>query len=190
MGELRRRAVHASGSALPLAYLLDARLAVGLLTWERLRWLLVLGTLCVAVLEVFRLAGHVDWRIFDALTREYEQDNVAGYALYAVGMTVAAWAFPTNAALAAMFMLTVGDPVSGLVSSGGLSKKGPVLLIMFAVCGLLALPFVRPLAALAGALVATLADGFKPVVATYVIDDNLTIPIGGGTAMTLVLAVL
>jgi dolichol kinase len=190
MGELRRRAVHASGSVLPLAYLLDAELGVGLLTWERLRWLLVLGTLCVAVLELLRLTGRVEWRIFDALTREYEQDNVAGYALYAVGMTVAAWAFRPEVALAAMFMLTVGDPVSGLLSSGALSKKGPVLAVMFAVCGLIALPLVAPRAALAGAFAATVADGFKPVVAGYVIDDNLTIPVGGGAAMALALALV
>ncbi|MFC6726699.1 dolichol kinase, partial [Halobium palmae] len=31
-------------------------------------------------------------------------------------------------------------------------------------------------AAAAGAAGATLADGVKPVVATYVIDDNLSIP--------------
>jgi len=190
MGELRRRGVHASGSVLPLAYLLDAHLAAGILSWERLQLLLVAGTLVAAVLEALRLTGRVEWRIFDALTRPYERDNVAGYALYAVGMTVAGWAFPPEIGVPAMLMLTVGDPISGLLSSGGLSKKRSVLVVMFAVCGLIALPFVRPAAALAGALVATLADGVKPVVAGYVVDDNLTIPVGGGAAMAVVLAAL
>jgi dolichol kinase len=55
---------------------------------------------------------------------------------------------------------------------------------MFGVCFGLALPLTLRLAppalaagaAAAGALGATLADGLTPVVAGYVIDDNLSIP--------------
>ncbi|MFB6352128.1 MAG: hypothetical protein ABEK29_10160, partial [Bradymonadaceae bacterium] len=39
--------------------------------------------------------------------------------------------------------------------------------------------------AVAGALVATLADGTTPVVRGYVIDDNATIPLGAAAAMWL-----
>jgi dolichol kinase len=54
---------------------------------------------------------------------------------------------------------------------------------MFGVCTGLAAPFVPPVAAVLGGLAATLADGVKPVVAGYVIDDNLTIPPAAAVAM-------
>jgi len=185
-GELRRRLVHVSGALVPLPYLLE------LVPWAAVVWFCVTGTVLAVLLEALRLSGRVDWRIFDELTREYEADNPAGYALYAVGFATVALALgpaaaPTPAPIAvpAMLMLAVGDPISGLLGSTGAEgvKEGYVLLVMFAVCLLLALPFVGPVAAVAGAAVATVADGVKPVVAGYVIDDNVTIPVGGGVAM-------
>lgn len=185
MSELDRRLVHASGAVVPLAYLIDV------LSWEAVRWLLVAGAVAVLVLEAFRLAGHVNWWIFDALTREYEQDNPAGYALYAVAWAATAWLFDPAIAVPAMLMLAIADPVSGLLSRGELGvKRGWVLLATFGVClaiaSLLAVPLIP---AVAGALAATLADGAKPVVRGYVVDDNLTIPLGAGVAMWLALAV-
>jgi dolichol kinase len=68
---------------------------------------------------------------------------------------------------------------------------------MFLVCFALAVPFltaVLPLpigvvAAAVGAAGATLADGVKPVVAGYVIDDNLTIPPAAAVGFALVFVV-
>jgi len=186
MGELGRRAVHLLGAGVPGAFLLDDALAAGLLAWRHVQYGLVAGTVVVFGLEALRLSGRLDWAIYDELTREYEQDHLAGYAIYAVGMTVAALAFPRAVAIAAMFMLSVGDPISGLLSAGTVGKRASVLAAMFLVCLALALPFVAPTAAAAGALAAALADGAKPVVRGYVIDDNLTIPVGAGAAMYLV----
>nr|WP_305794430.1 dolichol kinase [Halomarina rubra] len=169
--------VHATGAVVPLAYLLfDVPWR-----WVQLAW--TLAALGGLLLEALRLSGVVQWRIYDTLTREYEQDNLAGYALYLVSMCGVAWLFPPSvvpgAAVAGMLMLALGDPVSGLLGSGELqSVKGtPVLLAMFAVCLAIALGVgLAPVPAIAGAAAATVADGVKPVVATYVIDDNLTIP--------------
>jgi len=71
---------------------------------------------------------------------------------------------------------------------------------MFAVCFLLAVPFlvVSPeadvgtaiIVASAGALVAALADGVPLIVRDYVIDDNISIPVGAGVAMWVALVVL
>ncbi|WP_327050702.1 dolichol kinase [Halomicrococcus gelatinilyticus] len=179
--EIKRRLVHVSGTGLPALYLLN------LLTWQQLRWLLLLGSVSAVVLEAIRLFVGLDWRIFEELTREYEQENLAGYALYAFGMTVTAFAFPPDVAVPAILMLTVADPISGVLGSGELGvKAGHTLLVTFAVCVGIASLFTLPLvAAVLGALVATLADGVKPVIAGYVIDDNLTIPIGAGVAMFL-----
>ncbi|MFB6111665.1 MAG: dolichol kinase [Halobacteriaceae archaeon] len=188
--ELRRRLVHVAGTGYPLLYLLDQRFAVGIVGWMELQLLVTLSALGGLGLEALRLTGVVDWWIFDELTREYEEDYVAGYALYLIGMAVAVVAYEPTVAVPATLMLTIGDPISGLLSSGTIGKATWVLFAMFAVCLLLASPFVPPVVAVLGAAVATAADGFKPVVFSYVIDDNLTIPIGSGAAMTAALMLL
>jgi dolichol kinase len=178
--EVARRLVHASGTLVPVTYLLLAPV-----TWTVVRAFLVVGTVAAFVLETVRLLVGLDWVVFDRLTREYEQDNPAGYALYAVGMCAVALAFEPRIAIPAMLMLTIADPISGLLSSGELktAKQTFVLLVTFGVSTFLASPFVPPLAAVLGGLAATLADGVKPVVAGHVVDDNLTIPVGAGVAM-------
>ena len=183
-GEIRRRVVHASGSGLPLLYVLGEPYGV---SWELLQAAAVLVLAITLVLEFLRLRIGLDWRIYDELTREYEQDSVAGYALYAVGMAAVALAFPPEIAIPAMFMLAIGDPVGGILGSAGpgTAKRGPVLVVVFLVCFGLALPFVDPLVAAVGGLVAAIADGVTPVIGDYVIDDNLTIPIGAGVVMYL-----
>ncbi|MFB6101777.1 MAG: dolichol kinase [Haloplanus sp.] len=179
-GELRRRAVHASGAGFPALYLLGA---VG---WGTLGYLLVVGSLVAAGLEAIRLGVGLDWRVYEALTREYERDNVAGYALYMFSMTGVAWVFDPVVAVPGMLMLAIGDPVSGLLGSNeaGRAKRAGVIAAMFVVCFSLAaavlarsvaLPTALAAAAIGGAG-ATVADGFTPVIHGYVVDDNLTIP--------------
>jgi dolichol kinase len=195
VSEIERRLVHASGTGFPALYLL------GLLTWRELGYLLVAATAVAGVLEFLRLYVGLDWSIYDRLTREYEQDNPAGYALYFVSMTAVAFLFEPAVAVPGMLMLTIGDPISGLLGSNdaGRAKRLGVLAAMFAVCFLLAVPFttgalpssawlIGVVAAAVGAAGATLADGVKPVVATYVIDDNLSIPPTACVGMWVVLA--
>ena len=191
--ELERRLVHASGIGLPALYLL------GWVTWRQLGYLLILLSAGAAVLETVRLVVGFEWVVFDRLTREYEQDNPAGYALYAFSLTFVGLVFDPHVALPGMLMLIIGDPISGLLGSNdaGRAKRVAVLGVMFGVCFALAAPFlvaavgptVGLAAAAAGAAGATFADGFKPVVATYVIDDNLSIPPLACGAIFVVLAV-
>jgi len=182
--EVARRLVHASGAVIPAAYVF-----VDAVTWEYVRWILIAGTVVTVALEALRLLAGLEWVVFDKLTREYEQDNLAGYALYVFGGTLVGLAFDPQVAVPAMFMLTLGDPVSGLLGSGELRtiKRWPVLVAMFATCFALAVPFLPLHAAALAAGAATLADGVKPVVATYVIDDNITIPIAAALAAFVVL---
>lgn len=196
--ELKRRLVHASGSGLVALYLLADALDLGL-TWTRFRVLMVTLAAGALVLEFVRLRIGLDWRLYDVLTREYEQDNPAGYALYAFSLTLVALVFEPHVALPGMLMLIIGDPISGLLGSNdaGRAKRMAVLGVMFGVCFLLAVPFLVPVAGLGvgvaaaavGAAGATFADGVKPVVATYVIDDNLSIPPLASGAIAVVLAV-
>ena len=176
--EVKRRLVHVSGTGMPAIYL------AGLVTWEQLQLFLIVGSLVAAVLEVIRLTLGLDWVIYDKLTREYEQDNPAGYALYMFSLTVVGILLRPEIAVPAMLMLTLGDPISGLLGSDELRsiKRPRVLATMFAVCLLVSLPFLSPAAAVLAAAGATVADGVKPRVAGFVIDDNLSIPIVAGAA--------
>jgi dolichol kinase len=178
--EVARRLVHVAGTLVPVSYL-----AVPAVTWRVVQGFLLVGTAVAVVLEVIRLWIGLDWTIYERLTREYEQDNPAGYALYAVGMSVVALAFPPAVAVPAMLMLTVADPVSGLLSAGELRpvKQGWVLLVVFGLSTLFASFFVSTVAAILGGITAAVADGVKPTVAGYVLDDNFTIPVGAALVM-------
>jgi dolichol kinase len=192
-GELRRRAVHASGVGFPALYLL------GLVQWRTLTLLLLLGSVVAAGLEAVRLLVGLDWAVYETLTREYERDNVAGYALYMFSTTAVAWLFAPVAAVPGMLMLTIGDPVSGLLGSNeaGRAKRAGVLAVMFGVCFALAALVLVPavslptalLAAAVGGAGATVADGYTPVIHGYVVDDNLTIPPAASLGIWLVLRV-
>lgn len=192
MSELSRRFVHTTGSIPPLAYLADV------VSWPVVQWLMVACSVLVVVLEALRLSGYVSWWIYDRLTREYEEENPAGYALYVLAYTATAWLFDPSVAVPAVLMLAIADPISGYVSAGGLGRKRTwVLAATFGVCLAIATLVdtatfldVSLAAAVAGALAATVADGATPIIRGYVIDDNATIPLGAAAAMWVVQAVV
>ena len=190
--EVARRLVHVTGAAVPLSYLLGG----DLVSWRVVQAFLAVALVVVVVLEFLRLSVGLDWAIYERLTREYEQDNPAGYALYIVGVAAVAGGvsvgLPVDVAVPAMLMLAIGDPISGLLGSTGASnvKQLWVLLVMFSVCTLLAAPFVPTAAAVLGGVAATFADGVKPRIAGYVVDDNLSIPVLGAVAMWVGLVIL
>lgn len=184
--EVERRLVHASGGLVPALYVLDV------VTWRQFQAILVAGSVVTVVLEAVRLFAGIDWIVFDQLTREYEADSVAGYALYIFGGTGAALLFPAPAAVAALFMLAIGDPISGMLGSGELRqvKRPSVLGVMFTVCSLIGAAFVPPLAAVIGGAGATVADGVALTVRGRIVDDNLTIPLVAGGLMAAAVTVL
>jgi len=104
VNEIGRRLVHSSGVLAPAAYLL------GILTWTQLGAVLALGVGIAAVLEAIRLSYGLEWWIYENLTREYEQEKVAGYALYMVGFAFLALLLPPEIAIPGMLMLAIGDP--------------------------------------------------------------------------------
>ena len=197
--EVTRRLVHASTSSLPLAYVFVAEI-----TWQHVQAFLALAMVGALALEIVRLYVGLEWWIFDRLTREYEQENLAAYFLGGVALTLVAFAFPplgaetlvaspidpSPVAVPAMLMLTIGDPFSGLLGAGTLRKQTWVLLATFGLTTLLAGAFVPPVPAILGGLAATGADGAKPVIRGYVIDDNLTIAPAAAVAMFLAIEFL
>lgn len=184
--EVTRRLVHASTSALPLAYVFFEAV-----TWRHVQAFLAIAMVGALGLEIVRLYIGLEWWIFDRLTREYEQENLAAYFLGGVALTLVAFAFPppgaepfvsspfdpSPVAVPSMLMLTIGDPFSGLLGAGELRavKQTWVLLATFGLTTLIASGFVPPAPAILGGLAAAAADGAKPVIRGYVVDDNLTI---------------
>lgn len=182
MSEVGRRLVHASGSVVPLSYLAGV-------PWRVIEWITLLGAGLALVLEVLRLTRTVEWTLFDRLTRDYEWRSIAGYAWYAIGFAFVAWAFEPTVAVAAMLMLAIGDPISGLLTRGASGvKRAPVLLVTFGVSlGIASLVGVPIAAGVAGAFVATVADGVTLKIGSRYVDDNIAIPVGAGATMWLVL---
>jgi len=182
-GEVGRRLVHASGTGLPLLYLL------GLITWDEARALYLVCAAGVIVLESLRLIVGLDVWLFNHLIREYEEDNIAGYVLYMLSSTVTAVTFEPQIAVPAILMLTLGDPISGTVGGDELRvvKRPSALAAMFLICATITAPFhyTTPVVVICGGLGGTVADGVKPIIWGYVIDDNLTIPIVSALAISL-----
>jgi dolichol kinase len=192
--EFERRLVHAGGTLYPVPYLL------GWITWAETRVFLVAALVVVLGLEFLRLVVGLNHALYEKLTREYESDALAGYALYQVSMTGAVLVLDPTLAIPAMWMLSVGDPISGALGDNDATEaKRPVALAaMFLVCFGLALPFtvrafgteVGVAVALAGAVPAAAADGLPPIIRGVAVDDNLTIPPAAAGGMLLALAVV
>lgn len=199
--EARRKAIHLTGLLVPAVLLLFGKgAAVGF----------VAAALAVAVLlERGRLSGKV--RL--PAVRDHEADRVAGYFYYILGTLLTVLFFTPPIAVAAMLMLALGDAASGIIGSvvrgsavrtrimeGGGRRIKPVTVVAgtFAVClavgyaariiegiyfsgpGVLSL-----LVFTAGAAAATFADAVPLTLRRRVVDDNLTIPLLAGSAMSL-----
>ncbi|MFO8116206.1 MAG: dolichol kinase [Halorubrum sp.] len=192
--EFERRLVHSGGTLYPVPYLL------GWLTWTETRYFLVAALAVVLALEFLRLVVGLDHALYRKLTREYENDALAGYALYQVSMTGVALLVEPTLAIPAMWMLSVGDPVSGALADNDATeaKRPAAWIAMFLVCFGLAVPFTIPAfgpdagvaVAIAGAVPAAVADGLPPIIREVAVDDNLTIPPAAAVGMLLALAVL
>jgi dolichol kinase len=192
--EFERRLVHSGGTLYPVPYLL------GWLTWTGTRYFLLAALAVVLTLEFLRLVGGLDHALYRKLTREYESDAIAGYALYQVSMTGAVLLLEPTLAIPAMWMLSVGDPVSGALADNDATeaKRPAAWIAMFLVCFGLAVPFTIPafgpdvgvVVAMAGAAPAAVADGLPPMIRGVAVDDNLTIPPAAAGGMLLAISVL
>jgi dolichol kinase len=192
--EFERRLVHSGGTLYPVPYLL------GWFTWTETRYFLVAALAVVLALEFLRLVVGLDHDLYRKLTREYESDALAGYALYQVSMTGVVLLLEPTLAIPAMWMLSVGDPVSGALADNEATeaKRPAAWIAMFLVCFGIAVPFTIPafgpnvgvVVAIAGAAPAAVADGLPPIIRGVAVDDNLTIPPAATGGMLLALAVL
>lgn len=191
--ELKRRLVHAGGTVFPVPYLL------GWVSWPETVVFLAGFAVVVVTMEFLRLGVGVEHPLFDTLTRPYEEHSVGGYVLYMVSIAGVAAIFSPVAAIPAILMLALADPISGALGRNAADepKRPTVWLVTFLVCVAIALPFTVPAAgsrvgvgvaaAVVGAAGATVADGLPPLIRGVSVDDNITIPPAAAVGIRLVL---
>jgi len=188
--EVRRKLIHITGVAVPFGILVFGRIFTAMA--------ILLALIMAVFLETGRLKGIIKL----PEVREHEKAKIAGYFYYILGSLLTVAIFKPAVAIAAMLMLSLGDAISGILGSmlensnirsgekGWRIKPLPITFGMFLTCtlvgyassGTTGLPFE---VYLAGAIGATMADSISVFIRNRVVDDNLSIPIVAGTAMSI-----
>jgi dolichol kinase len=197
--ELRRKAIHVSGSLIPIAYYYVNR--------ETALIILLFVNAILLQVERLRLAGKIKFP--QILLRPHENKQVAAYIYFQIAALFSILIFDKAVAIAALLMLAIGDTFSGLagaVIKGGnirnlavkkiAFKPFPIMAVMFAVCVLVGLvlldvPPAQDMIGLslpiyiAGAVGATLGDAVSFRIHGTPVDDNLIIPLLAGLFMSI-----
>ena len=164
---------------MPLVYLLVSRDAALGLT-------ILLFCVSLAV-EFLRITGRLKLGMAGKYLKEKEQKKPTGSLFYVVAALVTILFFRKEVAICSLLVLCISDPLSSLVGRRlgrhplfGKSIEGT---LAFFVSSLIILAFCSfgLSVALAVALIATLTELLTP----RYLDDNLTIPIMTGVALTL-----
>ena len=196
--ELRRKAVHAAGSLIAIAYYFTDKQTA-------LIGLAIINAVLLIV-EWQRLKGKI--RLPEILLRPHEKEQVGAYIYFQVASLISVIFFEKTIAIAAILMLSLGDTASGLC--GALLNEGnvrysrkkftikpiPIVSVMFAVCVLIGfilvsspltqdMKYLSFISYVAGALGATLGDAVPFRVQGKPVDDNLLIPLLSGIFMTI-----
>ena len=174
-----RNLFHFSGIVIPLVYLLVNRGAALGLT--------ILLFCMVLVVEFLRITGLLKLGMAGKYLKEKEQNKPTGSVFFMVAVLATILLFRKEAAICSLLVLCTSDPLSSLVGrragrhplfgksiEGTLAFLGSSLIILM-------LFSVSLASALAVAFVATLTELFTPPF----LDDNLTIPIATGLALTI-----
>ena len=187
--ELKRKAIHLSSLAIPIAYYFSPR-AWGPI-WERALLASVIVSLAI---EVFRLHNprirNAFRHFFGELLRNHEEASLLGSTYLLIAMLLTLHLFPKPIAVLALAFLVLGDTVAAIVGKsigrryliGGKTLEGS--LACFAMCYSLTLlmPGVPYYVGLVGAITATVFE-LLPIP----LDDNFRIPLSAGFAMELLL---
>jgi len=184
--EAKRKTIHICGIAIPVLYLFLQKdlIIIGF----------VLAFFGIFVIEWLRFRGLVSLPFL----RNKERKKIGAYVFFVIGAFISILIFEKSIAIAAIFMLAIGDAVSGMAGAvlnadspelhERRMKRPLVMLVMFVTCliiGWLALHSL-PMTVF-GAFGATIADGVPFKVQKVAIDDNLTIPLFSGVLMSFIL---
>ena len=186
--ELARKGIHIASAALPLIYW-ATNLPIFLCV---LVPLLVLSVLMEFVRHgqgpvrrwLEGAAGH--------LFRPTERFTLSGSTYVLLANLVCPLLFAKEVAVAALLMMSISDAAASLIGRrvrgvllGGKSVAGSAAFLISAVVIVLLILPAKPIAGLAGALVATAVELVPLRWGGIRIDDNLTIPLAAGVVMTL-----
>ncbi|HHN81617.1 MAG TPA: hypothetical protein ENN11_03235 [Methanomicrobia archaeon] len=124
---------------------------------------------------------------FKPLLRSEERHTLGGQTYFALGAFISILLFPKNIAIAAIAVLVIGDSAAAMIGMtfgrhriyGKKTLEG--FLGCLAVSTLICVILLTPIVAIAGGIVGALSE-----LVTFRLNDNLTIPIATGAAMTVV----
>jgi len=174
-----RNLFHFSGIVIPISYLLVGKsVALGVTT----------SLFCLLlVTEFLRMTGRLQLEAVGNFLKEKERNRPTGSVFYMFAALLTILLFSEEVATCSLFILCVSDPLSSLAGRRlgkhpllGKSVEG-VLTFFFSSLIILTLFSIGLLFAVFAASIATLTELFTP----EFLDDNLTIPIITGTALTL-----
>jgi dolichol kinase len=191
--ELWRKGTHMFALVIPGGYYFLQLDKVGMLA------IMIPITLAVIVGDISRLRGWGIWRnglesVFGRMIRPHERDgdfSGAAYILSTVCVTVALFDKPI--AIAAIIFIIVGDTFAALIGRKfgryrffrGKSLEGSTACLVGTLIVAALVPGLDRTVAVIGAIVAAVVEALP-----FGIDDNVTVPILSGLAMTLAARVL
>ena len=181
--EAKRKAIHICGTAIPVGYLILPK-----------------DVIIIGFVLAFLVIGAIEWLRFHGIIalpflRKNEGKQIGAYVFFFIGAFLSIVLFEKSIAIAAIFMLAVGDAASalaGAVVNGDKKewyekrlKHPKVMLVMFVISGIIGWLVLHSLpVAVLGAIGATIADSVPLQVHKSQIDDNLTIPLFAGALMS------
>lgn len=160
--------------------------------------LLVIGTF-LSLLSLKIRIPLISW-FLDNFERSEDKNRLPGRGIiFAVaGSLLALKLFEINIALASITILTFADPISHIIGKY-LGKTKSILdkrknieghIAGFIISSLMAMFFVSPCLAIAGAITAMVFESIIIEIQKIQLDDNLIIPLAAGTAMLLIVRFL
>lgn len=184
--EAKRKTIHICGITIPVLYLF--------LQKDLIILGFVLSLFVISIIEWLRFRGLVSL----SFLRNKEQKKIGAYVFFVIGAFISILIFEKSIAIAAIFMLAIGDAVSGMTGAvlnvdnpemyEKRMKPPAVMLVMFVTSLIIGWLVLHSLpVAVSGAIGGTIADGVPFKVQKVAIDDNLTIPLFAGMLMSFVL---
>lgn len=189
--EVWRKATHMGALIIPGAYQLLG------LTKHQMLAVMVPAFLLMVLIDVSRLRNWGFWRSFarplvSPMIRSHEEAGDFTGAFYILGSTCLTIAlFSKPVAIAALAFIIVGDTFAALIGRkfgrhkfGRKSVEGSLGCLLGTVIVALLTPHLPLSVGLFGAVVATVAEAVS-----FKIDDNVSVPLASGLAMTLFLRI-
>jgi dolichol kinase len=175
-----RKLFHFSGCIVPLIYLLtDSR---GLTLAMTLVCLIL-----TIIIDGLRIKGYITWQFLQSQIKEKERRSFSGTLFFMVSSLITVLVFDKHVAVASLLVLCIADPLSSVVGITwgkrplfGKTAEGTMAFFLSSLAILACFPFM-PSVAIGGALAGTVTELFS----LRRCDDNLSIPIVTGLALTI-----